>query len=175
MNQNTCNPNYRLWFLRKLGEKDRTGQDRTGQDRTGQDRGGNSWGLILIKNILHQNLCTCLYQNCPLKHVNKNGARRRFDKKEDVSSYWITLRRKEGTGTWKRKHYIVLCGESVLEEVLDLAHETDTLFTETAYTELHSQHPPDIQFRHWPIVSNCPAITWSYCTTSRFTCSVLYR
>ena len=39
---------------------------------------------------------------------------------KDVSSYWITLRKRENTVNWKRKHYIALCGELVLEEFVDL-------------------------------------------------------
>jgi len=42
------------------------------------------------------NLCTYLYQNRLLEHVNKNGEHGAFDTEEDVSSYWITLREKEG-------------------------------------------------------------------------------
>jgi hypothetical protein len=42
------------------------------------------------------------------------------DKKEDLSSYWMTFRKTEDIGTLKRKHYIALCGELALEETLDL-------------------------------------------------------
>jgi len=29
---------------------------------------------------------------------------RKDDEEEDVSSYWMILKEREGTGTWKRKH-----------------------------------------------------------------------
>jgi hypothetical protein len=32
----------------------------------------------------------------------------------------MTFRKREDIGTLKRKHYIALCGENVLEETLDL-------------------------------------------------------
>ena len=34
------------------------------------------------------------------------------DDEDDVSSYWMTFRRREVTGTWKRKRYIALLGNS---------------------------------------------------------------
>jgi len=40
--------------------------------------------------------------------------------KEDLSSYWMTLRKREDIGILNRKHYIALCGELALEETLDL-------------------------------------------------------
>jgi len=42
------------------------------------------------------------------------------DKKEDLSSYWMTLRKRKCCGTLKRKHYTALCGELALEETLEL-------------------------------------------------------
>jgi hypothetical protein len=42
------------------------------------------------------------------------------DKKEDLSSYWMTLRKREDSRILKRKHYIALCGELALERTLDL-------------------------------------------------------
>jgi hypothetical protein len=42
------------------------------------------------------------------------------DKEEDVESYWMTLRKGEGTLIWKRKLWIAVYGELVLEEALDL-------------------------------------------------------
>jgi hypothetical protein len=57
---------------------------------------------------------------------------RQADEEEDVSSYWAILREREDTGNWKRKHYVALCGELVLEEAMDLS--SDTLPNErTAY------------------------------------------
>ena len=41
-------------------------------------------------------------------------------KQEDVSSYWVTLRKWEYTADVKRKYYITLCGELALEEAMDL-------------------------------------------------------
>ena len=34
---------------------------------------------------------------------------------EDVSSYWMTLRKREGTVHWKKKHWIAVCAEQALE------------------------------------------------------------
>jgi hypothetical protein len=34
---------------------------------------------------------------------------------EDVSSYYMTLRKREDTATCKRRHYIALCAERILE------------------------------------------------------------
>jgi hypothetical protein len=38
---------------------------------------------------------------------------------EDVSSYWMTSRKREGSGKLKRMHSIVLCGEVAMEEASD--------------------------------------------------------
>jgi len=34
-------------------------------------------------------------------------------------SLYPTIRKREDTGNWKRKHWIVLCGELALEEAVD--------------------------------------------------------
>jgi hypothetical protein len=44
----------------------------------------------------------------------------REDAEEDLSSY-LTLRKKEGTGNWKRNQSIELCGELTSEEDRDLS------------------------------------------------------
>ena len=36
-------------------------------------------------------------------------------------SYWMTLRKGEGTGNCKSKHWIALYGELALEEAMDLS------------------------------------------------------
>jgi len=36
-----------------------------------------------------------------------------------VSSYWMTLRKREDTGNRKRKYYIAHCGELALEDSMD--------------------------------------------------------
>jgi hypothetical protein len=33
------------------------------------------------------------------------------DEEEDVRSYWITFRKREGTVNYKQYHYVALCGE----------------------------------------------------------------
>ena len=38
------------------------------------------------------------------------------DEEEDVSSYWMPLRKQEGTGNWKSKHEIAHHRELNLEE-----------------------------------------------------------
>jgi len=34
---------------------------------------------------------------------------------------WMTIRKRENTGNWKRKHQFALCGELALEETMDLS------------------------------------------------------
>jgi hypothetical protein len=51
----------------------------------------------------------------------KEGERGLDDEEEDVSSNLMTLMKRENIGIWKRKHYIALCGELVLEEAMDLS------------------------------------------------------
>jgi hypothetical protein len=48
--------------------------------------------------------------------VNREGKGRG---EEDVSSYWVTLRKRQGTRTGKSKHQIALPGEVGLEEAVD--------------------------------------------------------
>jgi len=43
------------------------------------------------------------------------------DVDEDVGSYRLTLRKREDTGNWKRKHQIMRCGELVVEGAMDLS------------------------------------------------------
>jgi len=49
-----------------------------------------------------------VHRNCLLKHVIAGNIEGRIeiieDEEEDVSCYRITLRKREGTGDWKRKH-----------------------------------------------------------------------
>ena len=50
-------------------------------------------------------------RNCLLKHAidgHIDGRMKwREDDEEDLSSYWITFRKREGTVNWKRQHYII--------------------------------------------------------------------
>jgi hypothetical protein len=61
--------------------------------------------------------------NCFLKHVIGGTVEGRIEvtgrRGKDVSSYWMTLRNGEGTGSRKRKHYIAVCGELTLEDSAD--------------------------------------------------------
>jgi hypothetical protein len=43
------------------------------------------------------------------------------DEEEDISSYWMILRKREGTESWKQKHQIAVCGELALEKAIDQA------------------------------------------------------
>jgi hypothetical protein len=46
-----------------------------------------------------------LRRNCLLKHVIEGvGHKWREDEGEGASSYWMTLRKREENGNWKRKH-----------------------------------------------------------------------
>jgi len=42
------------------------------------------------------------------------------DEEESVSSYWLSLRKWEGTGNWKRKHWIAIGGKIAFEDVMEL-------------------------------------------------------
>jgi hypothetical protein len=52
----------------------------------------------------------------------KEGQKGRKDEEEDVSSYWMTLRKRKDTLHCKRKHQIALCGELALEKATDLSY-----------------------------------------------------
>jgi hypothetical protein len=39
---------------------------------------------------------------------------------ENISNYWVILKKCVDTKNGKRKHYIILCGELTLEEGMDL-------------------------------------------------------
>jgi len=45
--------------------------------------------------------------------------KRREDEEEDVSSNWMSFRKLENSGNWKRKHEIALCGELVWKRLWD--------------------------------------------------------
>jgi hypothetical protein len=58
-----------------------------------------------------------LHTNCIIVTEGKIGGYKWWEEeKEDVSSYWMTLRKREDKGNWKWKHYIALCWEFVLEK-----------------------------------------------------------
>jgi hypothetical protein len=56
-------------------------------------------------------------RNCLLKHLIewKKGWKH---EEEDISSYWMTLRKRKDSGNLKRKHYMVMCEEIALEEAM---------------------------------------------------------
>ena len=64
--------------------------------------------------------------NTILKERENEGWKWWEGKEEDVSSYWITLRKLEDIVNWKRKHYIALPGELALEEAVDLSQDKTT-------------------------------------------------
>jgi hypothetical protein len=53
-------------------------------------------------------LATPLGRNCLIKHIIEGKVEERIkvmeDEVADVSCYWMTLRKREDTGDWKRKH-----------------------------------------------------------------------
>jgi hypothetical protein len=61
-----------------------------------------------------------LCRTCFLKHDIEETTSQE-DEGEDVSSYWIAIRKRGDTGTRKRKHNIVLGGELAFEEDMDLS------------------------------------------------------
>jgi hypothetical protein len=66
-----------------------------------------------------------LRRNCLLKHVIEGKIEERIEvtknEEEDISTYWMPLRKYEDTEHRKRKHQIALCGELALEEATDLS------------------------------------------------------
>ena len=50
-------------------------------------------------------------------------AKWREDEGEDISSYPITLRKRQGTGNWNKKHWIAICAAVAMEEVMDLTSD----------------------------------------------------
>jgi hypothetical protein len=54
-----------------------------------------------------------------LKKGQKRGGM--DDEEKDISSYWMTLTKREGTVNGKRRHQLALCGEFALEEAMDLS------------------------------------------------------
>jgi hypothetical protein len=68
--------------------------------------------------------CTNLGYELPSKHAIEEKIEEmiqlRQDNEEDVSSYWMILRKREDTGILKRKHQSELSGELNLEQSMDL-------------------------------------------------------
>jgi hypothetical protein len=64
--------------------------------------------LHTIKRMKANWIGHILRRNCLLKHVIEwkieEGYTWREDEEEDISSYWMTLRKREDTGNWKRTH-----------------------------------------------------------------------
>lgn len=56
------------------------------------------------------------------KHVIE-GMMGRQGEEEDAGIYWMTVRKREYTGTSKKKHQIALCGEQAWYEATDLAQD----------------------------------------------------
>jgi hypothetical protein len=50
-----------------------------------------------------------------------SGYKGRKCEEKDVSSYWITLKKREGTENLERKNCIAVYGEFALEEAMDLS------------------------------------------------------
>lgn len=73
---------------------------------------------VIIKRIFK------LFLFIPLYTYKRDRRRYKSDgktRKKEVSSLFMTLRKRKNTGNWKRKHYIPLCGEFAIENVLDLS------------------------------------------------------
>jgi hypothetical protein len=60
-----------------------------------------------------------------MKHVTEGKIHRGIKvtgkRREDLSSYWMTLRKRKYTGNCMRKHQIAMCAELALEEATDLS------------------------------------------------------
>jgi hypothetical protein len=55
-----------------------------------------------------------------LKDSYREGQKLQEDEEEGVSSYWMTLVKRENARNWNREHKIALCAEISLEEAVDL-------------------------------------------------------
>jgi hypothetical protein len=66
--------------------------------------------VLLTKEeaVLHGIIGHILHRNCLLKYVvggeTEGGRKQREDEEEDISSYLMTLKKREDTGNLKRKH-----------------------------------------------------------------------
>jgi hypothetical protein len=59
-----------------------------------------------------------------LKHIIEGkieGMRRGEDEKEDISRFWMFLRKQQVTEIWKAKRYVELYGELAIEGKVDLS------------------------------------------------------
>jgi hypothetical protein len=71
----------------------------------------------------------------------------------DVSSCWMTLRKQEDTGSWRRKLRIALFRELSLEEVMDLSQ--DRLLLELEYKIKSSVRVNMYKTRNFSFLSMC--------------------
>ena len=62
-----------------------------------------------------------------------------------MSSYWMTLRKREDNGNRKRKHYIAIHGEATVEENADLIiHDVTSEKLATVFTGIfYRSHSAD--------------------------------
>jgi hypothetical protein len=70
--------------------------------------------LLTRKRMKTNRICLILRKNCLPKHAMKG----REDEEENVSSYWMILRKREDTGNRKRKHWMAHCVDLNWEEAL---------------------------------------------------------
>ena len=65
-----------------------------------------------------------MHKNCLLKHFVEGQIKGRKrvseDEEEDVSSYWMTLRKGQDIGKWKGDHWLALYGELAMEADMEL-------------------------------------------------------
>ena len=59
-----------------------------------------------------------LRRNCLLRCVNEEKIEGKGRPERNFSCSWKSLRRQRNTENWKKIHYIVLCGELALEELI---------------------------------------------------------
>ena len=84
--------------------------------------GKHCWNLLYNRKFKKANwIGGVLRRICLLNTLLKEEYKGREDEEEDVSNYWMTLRKREDNGNSKRKHQIALSGELALEEAMGLS------------------------------------------------------
>jgi hypothetical protein len=76
----------------------------------------------------------------------------------DVSRCWMTLRKQEDTGSWRRKFRIAIFGDLRLEEAMDLSQ--DKLLLDLDITCARRYLSQQNGNRHWFLPALCWIIAW---------------
>ena len=83
-----------------------------------------------------------LCRDCLIKHVILGNIGENDE--EDVSSCWMSLRKREDTGSWKKKQWITLGGELSFEEAVEMSQD-GWINCKLAYKRLVALSSKDLQ------------------------------